>query len=132
MISKSLGGKEYLFLNVPEQGHSFKLDDDQDIYYFLGPLRKVRYLVFDGLPDGYWLIIGKASELTEEQWGEIVDPVSFAGKTYFHNYLASSRDFRDIVEAAFDTAKESGLSLLLTILPTLQANPETTLIIQKI
>jgi hypothetical protein len=130
MLSKTINGKEYLFVEVPAWAKVFEVGNTS-IYYS------------DGEPQGEWRVpklpsrgkyevIGKASELTEEQWGEIVEPVSFAGKTYFHNYLASSRDFRDIVEAAFGTAKESGLSLLLTILPTLETSPETTLIIEKL
>jgi hypothetical protein len=129
MLSKTINGKTYLFVEVPETAKIYRIQKLMSSWLLMDDDR-----IFQPQPlgDGDFSIIGKASELTEEQWGEIVEPVSFAGKTYFHNYLASSRDFRDIVEAAFGTAKESGLSLLLTILPTLETSPETTLIIQKL
>jgi hypothetical protein len=128
MISKNLNGKEYLFVEVPENGHSFKLDDDQDIYYLVGPLRKPRCLVFDGLPEGYWLIVGKASELTEDQWKGIVAKHVNMGFMNYAVRLIIKVTLGWTANWAMLTAKESGLSLIAS----LQLKPETTLIIQKI
>lgn len=64
------------------------------------------------LPEGTWAIEGVGDRLTEEQWKGIVETVSGWSKPIYYNYAASGRDYRDIVEAAFETATESGLSLL--------------------
>lgn len=74
------------------------------------------------LPSGVWQILGRGSELTEEQWKqgslnwiEIVDEVGYRDYTRYE-------DFR-----YFKTATESGLSLL----KSKNLNPDNALILIK-
>lgn len=65
------------------------------------------------LPQGQWEILGKSTELSEEQMKGICWQVSFGNYTGYKNYnQAKCSDFRDIVESSFSTVQESYLSLL--------------------
>lgn len=57
------------------------------------------------LPPGPWRIVGRAKELTEEQWGRVVN--CFGANGYF-NYEVGTQ----YIEALLPTATESGFSLL--------------------
>lgn len=58
------------------------------------------------IPEGNWRILGKANELTEEQWKEVLSDHRIGSGIYFLGY----DNFQDIVYT--DTATESGASLL--------------------
>lgn len=79
------------------------------------------------LPAGQWEILGKGDSLTEEQWVWVATQVVGWSSVIYHNHTASGRDYRDIVEAAFSTATESGLSLL----KSKGLKPENTLILKR-
>lgn len=84
---------------------------------------KTLYLTYEGklgalheikLPQGNWQILGLSTEITEEQWYDLVnslpDPYSNSHhrnyKDYCRNYSITRSQY------IFNTAKESGLSLL--------------------
>lgn len=64
------------------------------------------------LPPGDWRLLGSPFSLTEEQCEKLVDTIDFGGKTFFYDYIAPGRDFRDIVDSALKTAVPSWDTLL--------------------
>lgn len=76
---------------------------------------------YEPLPKGNWTIIGKASDLTEEQWGQIVGWFELAGKLGYRDYQSFDLSF------PYQTASISGASLLKKH----RVNPDTTLILIK-
>jgi hypothetical protein len=118
MLSKTINGKEYLFVKVPEdaQGGHFEWEEASVFYYDEeGRQRQI------GMPDTkHYEVIGKASELTEDQWREIVenDPISW--------FLFKS--YESVLAVGYHFAHQSGKSLLRT----LGLEPKTTLIIEKL
>src|SRR5438309_1940289 len=116
MITKVINGKEYLF--VDEASMIISLDrgigdkDSEPVWL-----------------SGNYKIIGKASELIEEQWRGIVKMgglKTFKDYTYIYEPDLDGL-FNALLEMKFQTATESGLSLI----SSLDLEPETTLIIQK-
>lgn len=97
-----------LLIKVPDDAErfSFGFNDDTRLYYYL----KSSHNSFDHrhikLPSGQYQILGKSTELSEEQKEEICEQVSSFGKMYWKNYLLPM-SFTD----GF-TVQESYLSLL--------------------
>ncbi|HRP30493.1 MAG TPA: hypothetical protein PKV73_01310 [Agriterribacter sp.] len=79
-------------------------------------------------PYGQWEIIGRASELNEEQWKEIVETISGWSSVLYYDYSAPGRDYRDIIESGLKSPTKSGISLIKSH----STNPSTTLVIRKI
>lgn len=102
-------GITILFVEVPEDATWFQIMPRQGIVneclrYNFGTLRfGIKY---EQLPSGQYQILGKSTELSEEQKEEICDQVSSFGKMYWKNYLLPM-SFTD----GF-TVQESYLSLL--------------------
>lgn len=82
----------------------------KDIDYLMGANFKEKFEY--ELPPGNWKLIGISDEISEDQAAEIVVRVAGWDKVLYYDYNASGRDFRDIVEAAFDKAHPSFQSLL--------------------
>lgn len=62
------------------------------------------------IPEGNWRILGKANELTEEQWKEVVPEIH---KGAYVNCDKKTRSWKDYNWDFYtDTATESGASLL--------------------
>lgn len=70
--------------------------------------------------EGKWKILGKSSELTEDQWREVVEKIMPFGR------VERWKDY-EFTESGFYTAIESGQSLL----KSKNLEPETTLILIK-
>lgn len=62
-------------------------------------------------------IIATTKDITEEQAAEIVAHHVGRETNYYHNYLPckNCRDFRDIIDHSFETAKESLQSLVQSV-----------------
>lgn len=132
MESKVINGKEYLFVQVPEDTISYRVFKSQEKYFH------VNYdYMQQGMSGGFALfykefggkhkypteliLIGKASKLTEEQWELVVEGMP----EYYLDYEA---DNDNNVITYVHYATESGMSLL----KSMNLNPSTTLIIQKL
>ena len=112
MKSVTINGREFLFVEVPEDAHNFEIDEDGWFFYSLD------YSIFGDaikLPSGSYRILCKASEAGEEESKEVVEKVSGWSKELFYGYGAKCSDYRDIVDSAFDTATESLHSLILSL-----------------
>lgn len=84
------------------------------------------------LPSGSWQILGKAKELTDDQWKSIVDDISFLRPNPYNierdEVVECWQDYTDETEQLVCyTPTESGLSLL----KSKSLNPGTTLILIK-
>lgn len=114
---------EYLLVEVPEGCHEIEINYGKDkvVFWEDGFSSEL------GLPPGQWEIIGRASELSEEQWSGIVEPIGGWSSVLYYDYSASGRDYRDIIESGLKSPTESGLSLIKSH----SMNPETTLVIRK-
>lgn len=102
-------------MTVPKDSWGYDLYQEgnlKSVGYFLSFKEGKAQQSFNYLPFGEWKILGLGRDLTEDQWREVVETVSGWSKVVYYNYSASGRDYRDIVEAAFDNATESGTSLL--------------------
>jgi hypothetical protein len=94
---------------VPEDAKEFDISDMGSLIYYV-EWGNSGYI---DLPQGQYQILGKSTELSEEQMKEICWQVSFGNYTGYKNYnQAKCSDFRDIVESSFSTVQESYLSLL--------------------
>jgi hypothetical protein len=123
MITHNNGERKYLLIEVPEEGYDFRISNaqcDADLICTM-PDKHLRFI--KSLDSYNYLFIGKASELTEEQWMEIIEDVGLYGApddpTAWVDYAS---DF-----GCFYTATESGLSLIRFN----KLSPTTTLILQK-
>ena len=133
MIQKQLNGEEYLFVGVPEDAYNFRIEKSFlrfAVYYDLskGSYSAITFLFKDfGGRKKYpsdIQIIGKPLDLSEEQCSGIVPmTICYGSKTYPH-YNEQKYDMHD----AWSTAKES----LLSLLQSLNLQPETTLIVKKL
>ena len=124
MIEKNINGDTYLFVEVPESSGEYFLEDwpfnNEVVIGMAAPDPDL----YETLPEGNYTIIGKASEISEEQWEEIVaidelEVVGIGGYSGFVNYEDKN--------TFFSTATESGLSLI----KSMNLIPPTTLIIKK-
>ncbi len=119
MKSVTINGREFLFVEVPEDATDFSIigcisGQSTCMLYF------DRHYGHDGLcekvlPPGSYRILCKASEAGEEESKEVVEKVSGWSKELFYGYGAKCSDYRDIVDSAFDTATESLHSLILSL-----------------
>lgn len=65
------------------------------------------------LPDGDYVVLGFFSDLTEEQFAELVGKHEVNKTNYYQNYTPKpGRDFRDIIDQSFISAKVAFYSLL--------------------
>lgn len=108
-----LKGKTCLLVEVPEEAHSFRTDND-----FLYMKLRSHDVLDDGsseyyeenkLPPGNWRILGsgKASEISESDWKEIVEEFYYPLSADIMGY----KNYPDM-DLLFDAPTESGLSLL--------------------
>lgn len=115
MKEQTINGKTYLFVEVPEDSGAYLVPDGTFTMWNPDEMNVIN------LPDD-WDIIGRVSELTEEQWKGIVESwpsVSGDGTMVYQRYPDEIPKCR--------TATESGLSLI----ESLGYRPETTLILIK-
>lgn len=103
MKQVTVNGKEILIVPVPEDYHSPSVRQDS-ICPQLQLLGSIGELWITDLPSGSWLLLGKGDEITEEQWGKIIESYYYSGETRFHNYTSNKK--------FLDTATESSLSLI--------------------
>lgn len=89
-----------LAVMVPEYGWDFRVDYGNRVVLSFACINEPDAIK---LPEGNWQILGLSTELTEEQWSEIVKYVGLPWCAY-KDYRSNSN--------WFSTAKESGLSLL--------------------
>lgn len=127
IVRKGINGKEFLFVQVPDDGFGFDIINSwrKELVFLhkndINPLTGYERSGLIGMR-GYattldrTVIIGKANELTEEQWQEVVEGDGHLYADYTGECDACA--FADV----------SGLSLL----QSLNLNPYTTLIIQKL
>lgn len=115
MLDKTINGKDYLFAEVQEDANDWHFEwEEQSIFYYDDWGRQKQI----SLPDSrHYTIIGRASELNEDQWQGIARELPVG------NRWENQGDY----PIWFHTAKESGLC----IVSSLGLKPETTLIIQK-
>lgn len=97
-------------IKVPEGSEMYTIHENKLLLLFSGG-QSARKKWCD-LPPGQWQILGIASELTEEDWKKVVELVGGWSNVIYYDYNTTARDYRDIVEAAFKTATQSGQSLL--------------------
>ena len=103
-------GITLLLVEVPEDASDFRIDYASIIVLSWATTNENGSIE---LSSGKWVILGKSTELSEEQMKEICWQVSFGNYTGYKNYnQAKCSDFRDIVESSFSTVQESYLSLL--------------------
>lgn len=129
IIEHTSNGFKWLLVEVPEGAKHIELQGESIFYRtivqgFISPVGNRKWIY---IPQGSWEIVGKADSLTEGQWKEIVPTVAGWKNPIYYNHTAKGSDYRDIVDAAFDTAKESGLSLLAKQ----GLNESTTLILKS-
>jgi hypothetical protein len=103
-----------LLVKVPENADGFIISCGK---YSNSPLKLVVWgkglSTSIDMPDlNQYTILGIASDLTEDQCRKVVETVSFSDYIGYNNYMASGRDFRDIVESSFKNAKESFYTFL--------------------
>ena len=123
MKSVTHNGREFLFVEVPEDAHSFELHELTNnpstnivLDYWISNRRSDFARTGETyLPPGSYRILCKASEAGEEQARQIVEKVSGWSKELFYGYGVKCSDYRDIVDSAFDTATESLHSLILSL-----------------
>jgi hypothetical protein len=121
MITKEINGKKFLFAEVPEWATYFEPGSVNLYYSDAQPNGKWATLKFT--ERWQWKLIGKASELSESQWKEIVHKGKVPADLYFLDYewegIHNNEKYNKV------SATESGLSLIKSIGYT----PETTLIL---
>lgn len=98
----------FVCVRCPEIGSNYKIIGEK--LWFDLPNEWDRCYIH--LPNDSFQFICTSDTITEEQAGEIVDKVSGWHRAIYYDYTAGGRDYRDIVESAFDTALESFASLL--------------------
>ena len=114
MKSVTINGREFLFVEVPEDAIYFKISGAGFICY--KSIVEKYWRVAENLNPVYgYRILCKASEAGEEQARQIVEKVSGWSKELFYGYGVKCSDYRDIVDSAFDTATESLHSLILSL-----------------
>lgn len=106
------GGKRFLLVEVPERAKGFKVVSGIGLRY------SYESGCMEGLviPPGEWQIVGKADQLSEEQFAEIVRKKG----TMFKDYLINGEPYH--------SAKMS----LDTLLLSLNLQPSTTIILKAI
>lgn len=113
----------WVLVEVPKEAINFRMGDiTHDLYYHNGI---ECFIVLPKMSKSTRrAIIGKASELTEDQWKQIVETFP----SYRWGVRRGIQRFKNYrVEAPFETAKESGLSLL----KSQGMEPETTVILKQ-
>lgn len=126
MQKLTLPSGEYLLVEVPEDAKYIRLSLTTNSLFFYR--ESYPNNIGAHLPSGNWQLIGKASELGKEEWKGILKPIENWSKELYHNYTASGRDFRDVIDSAFEATIDSGLSLIRSH----SMNPETTIILKAI
>lgn len=101
---------EYYLVDFPDVS-SFAGIVNGTIFYYRGPQNREDYPYSLTLKNKVeW--IGDPRELTEDEWEDICEEVSFGTYRGFINHQAKGNDFRDIVDSSFKSATKSGISLL--------------------
>lgn len=112
----------HLFIEVPEGFFGYSIIDTTNGGKALKITDRVGDCVYRPLPPGSYTLVGLGSELTEEQWKEIIEDTWESG-----DFIGwSFRDYSD-KHSTFDTATESGLSLL----KSKSLSPNTTVILKN-
>lgn len=129
MTTKTINGREFLFVEVPEEAVKFKISGTGYPCY----LKDNSWHVCEPVNlSSEYVIIGKASKLTEEDWRGIVDEMNemFIEEPYPPYKEVWAPIFTSYTEAMpfVATATESGQSLI----QSLGMEPATTLIIEKV
>jgi len=120
----TLNNKNYLLVEVPDDAHDFYINDIGCIRYSIGsmssviePIKIGKYLEKDNDK-----LIGKISDILkdEEICKGLVENIEFGDKEIYYkllynNYIANCRDYRDIIDAAYEKATDSFLSYLQSI-----------------
>jgi len=119
----TLPSGKYLMMEVPEDAKDFIID--AELFYkasFLGSLPNIGHT--KPLPPGNWQIIGKADEMGEDKWFNIVEHHLYP----FDNNIAGFENYNDEGYLSLITATQSGHSLLSSH----GMKPETTLMLRLI
>jgi len=100
------GKRKLLAVMVPEIARDYEMRDDGKTISFgvYNPYSREYW----SLPQGNWQILGLSTELTDEQWIIIVEPL-WNG---FKNYLLVNEPVGNYKRLVKETAKRSGESLL--------------------
>ena len=127
MLTKTIGNNTFGFLEVPVGATDIQLHKMHGIFtynisYFIADFGVKRIYITQ---TGTWQILGKPSELSEEQWKGIVPSYLNLGRE-FPEYSTNVPD--DYIVYSNDNATESGLSLIASI----GMKAETTLILKQV
>lgn len=117
-----LGDKEYGLVTVPLHSHEHHLYGNGTGLCYWDNSGHYEYVE---LSAGKWELVGKGSEVTEEQWEGIVDKEYFEDDSEY--YYIYEKDNKVRANLFYDTAVESGLSWL----KSLNHDPDTTIILIK-
>lgn len=108
---------EMLLVDLPEDAKNVRIETNQSvipygksIHFEVSPTKEsygLENTEWQDLPEGNWQHLGKATELTEEDWKGIVDVMKT--KNLYINY---NRSIENPEVYCYKHAKESGLSLL--------------------
>lgn len=117
---------KYLLITVPED-----VDENmkpelvgmrlQNLQWWRKPVLANPFFI--GLPPGQWQIIGKANELSEQQWKAVVDYQLHPFSTKVYGYTYKNQESY----SPFKKAKLAGHSLIKSH----SMNPDTTLILKR-
>ena len=111
MTRTTVNGKDILVVWFPER-ISPTIADNRVVGWKSG---YVKYYS-EELPVGQWEIV---LDTAEDDYATLMPIISGWSRSLYYNYEADQRDYRDIIEAAFDTPKASFHSLLRSLnLPT--------------
>lgn len=102
----TLNGSRLLLVEVPEEAHDFSVHNlMQALLFQYGPINFVSERL---IPKGNWQLLFKDPlNPTEEEAAGVVEKVSGWSSVIYYDYMANGRDYRDIVEAAFNNAVDS-------------------------
>lgn len=104
--------KDYLLVTVPEGTHDVFIDEGDPNLVFFCDVFGEYFGDSVSLPPGSWQLIGLASEITEEQWREIVDWYGVGDGSVDEAGVGDIFWCYDESDFCFDTAIKSGKSLL--------------------
>ncbi len=96
-------------VEVPKE-RKIMLATDGNLYHYRGSGAVTGQRI--DIPLGNYTLIGLCSEISEEEAKGVLNTIVGWDKPLYHNYEASGRDYRDIIESAFDNATESLASLV--------------------
>jgi hypothetical protein len=104
-------------LEVPEGADNIELHEEEKQYitYHVGMGTEDYDILRDTLPPGSWEIVSLTSGISEEQAKAICPRIKDWSTDLYHNHTAGGRDFRDVIDSAFDTALASFRSLLTSL-----------------